>query len=99
MVMVVKQPGVDVPFAQRSLDGGQVHGQTSIVNKVSDFGRIGPSTKAASRPPLVILFLAKTTQRELVPTLDDNRILLLFSLPASPLPAKSGAWSARTCRL
>src|SRR6267378_200013 len=32
MMMVVKEPAVEVTFAQRSLNGGEVHGQTTIVN-------------------------------------------------------------------
>ena len=36
MMMVVEQPRVDIAFAQRRLYGGQVHGQTSIVNKRKD---------------------------------------------------------------
>jgi hypothetical protein len=42
VVVVIKEPGVDVPFAQRRLDGGQVHGQTSIVIKAEGFERIAP---------------------------------------------------------
>src|ERR1700729_1660062 len=49
MVVVVEQPGVDVPFAQRGLDGGQVHEQTSIVNKVGDFGRIADVLRCGGR--------------------------------------------------
>ena len=37
MMMVVEKPGVDVALAQRGLDGGEVHGQTTILNKCSDF--------------------------------------------------------------
>src|ERR1700732_1788382 len=33
MMMVVKEPAVEVTFAQRSLNGGEAHGQTTIVNK------------------------------------------------------------------
>src|SRR3984957_5870442 len=50
MVMVVEKPAVDVPFAQCSLDGGQVHGQTSIVNKAEAFERIAEAT-ARQTPP------------------------------------------------
>src|ERR1700680_1793502 len=32
MMMVVKEPTVEVTFAQRSLNGGEVHGRTTIVN-------------------------------------------------------------------
>lgn len=38
MMMVVKKPSIDVAFAQRSLYSGEVHGQTSIVNKGADLG-------------------------------------------------------------
>ena len=31
-VVVVKKPGIDITFAERSLNRGQVHGQTVIVN-------------------------------------------------------------------
>ena len=49
MVVIVKQPRVDVAFAQGRLDSGEVHGQTSIVNKRKDFGRIPPSHPQAVR--------------------------------------------------
>src|SRR5580693_9037973 len=48
MVMVVEKPAVDVPFAQCSVDGGQVHGQTSIVNKAEAFERIAPRQREAN---------------------------------------------------
>ena len=35
MVVVVKKPGVDVAFAQRGLNGWEVHGQMTILNKGS----------------------------------------------------------------
>jgi len=38
MVVVVEKPRVNVAFAQRRLDGGKVHEQTSIVNKSKDLG-------------------------------------------------------------
>jgi hypothetical protein len=41
MMMVVEQPRVNVPLAQRRLDGRQVHGQTSIVNKSKDLSESG----------------------------------------------------------
>jgi hypothetical protein len=40
MVMVIKKPRVNVAFAERRLNGGEVHGQTSIVNKGGEFERI-----------------------------------------------------------
>jgi hypothetical protein len=40
VMVVVKEPGIDVALAQRSLNGGEIHGQTSIVNKGKEFGRI-----------------------------------------------------------
>jgi hypothetical protein len=39
-MVIVKKPSVDVAFAQRSLNGGEIHGQTSIVNNAGEFGRI-----------------------------------------------------------
>jgi hypothetical protein len=36
--MIVEKPRVDIAFPQRSLDGRQVHGQTSIVNKWGNLG-------------------------------------------------------------
>lgn len=36
VMMIVKKPRVDVAFVQCRLDGGQVHGQTSIVNNGPD---------------------------------------------------------------
>src|SRR5579864_9283420 len=41
MVVIAEQPGIDVAFAQLRLNGSKVHGQTSIVNKGREFGRIG----------------------------------------------------------
>src|ERR1700722_287625 len=41
MMVVVEKPGVDVAFAQRRLDGGQVHGQTTILNKTSHLSESG----------------------------------------------------------
>ncbi len=38
MVVVVEKPRVNVAFAQRRLDGSEVHGQTPIVNKSKDLG-------------------------------------------------------------
>src|SRR5581483_6721046 len=38
MVMVVKQPSVDIALAQSSLNGRKVHGQTTILNKSSSLG-------------------------------------------------------------
>jgi hypothetical protein len=32
-MMVIEEPRIDVAFAQRRLDGIQLHGQTPIVNK------------------------------------------------------------------
>src|SRR2546427_4952898 len=40
MMMVVEEPTVDVALVQRRLNGRQVHGQASIVNKGSEFGRM-----------------------------------------------------------
>jgi hypothetical protein len=36
MVVIVKQPRVNIAFAQRRLDGSQLHGQTFIVNNGKD---------------------------------------------------------------
>ena len=33
VVVIAKEPRVDIAFAQGRLNGGEVHGQTSIVNK------------------------------------------------------------------
>ena len=41
MMVVVEQPRVDVAFAQRRLNGSEVHGQTSIVNNGRDLGESG----------------------------------------------------------
>src|SRR3954454_3154096 len=38
MVMITEQPGVNIAFAQRRLDGSQIHGQASIVNKGMSLG-------------------------------------------------------------
>jgi hypothetical protein len=37
-VMITEQPGVNIAFAQRRLNGSQIHGQTSIVNKGMSLG-------------------------------------------------------------
>jgi hypothetical protein len=31
MMVIVKEPGIDVPLAKRGLDGGKIHGQTTIL--------------------------------------------------------------------
>src|SRR5271166_541036 len=54
MMMVVEQPRVDVAFAQRRLDGGEVHGQTPIVNKREDLGEFANvfvTLRRCPRPP------------------------------------------------
>ena len=53
MVMVVEQPRVNVAFAQRRLDGSEVHGQTSIVNKSKDLGESAATRSADVRKALV----------------------------------------------
>jgi hypothetical protein len=50
--MIVKQPRVDVAFAQRRLDGSQVHGQTSIVNNGKDLSESGGGTGASKSSSL-----------------------------------------------
>jgi hypothetical protein len=52
MVMVVKQPRVDVAFAQGRLDGRKVHEQTSIVNNAEDLGESprGPEDEHEVKP-------------------------------------------------
>src|SRR5579862_1969404 len=40
MMVVIKQPSVDIALAQGGLDRREVHGQTSIVNKRTEFGRM-----------------------------------------------------------
>ena len=42
MMMVVKQPRVNVALTERRLDSSEIHGQTFIVNKGKEFRRIGP---------------------------------------------------------
>src|SRR5258705_3632029 len=46
MMVVIEQPRVDVAFAQSRLNGGQVHGQTSIVNKSQDLSESRMNSKA-----------------------------------------------------
>src|SRR5580704_17246601 len=41
MMMVVEQPRVDVTFAERRLDGSNVHGEIPIVNNGGDLGESG----------------------------------------------------------
>src|SRR5580658_402626 len=49
MMVVVEQPRVNIAFAQGRLDGGEVHGQTSIVNNEGEFGRIVRRAGSASK--------------------------------------------------
>src|ERR1043165_9625466 len=51
VMMVTEQPRVNIAFAQRRLDGGQVHGQTSIANKGKEFGRIAAGEGCSSPRP------------------------------------------------
>src|SRR6202789_1336969 len=57
MVVIVKKPPVDVAFAQRRLDRGQVHGQASIVNNAADLGE-SDGGGMLSRPFFLKLSLA-----------------------------------------
>src|SRR5438094_2681698 len=41
MMMVVKQPAVDIALAQGGLNGGKVHGQISILNNCSVLSELG----------------------------------------------------------
>jgi hypothetical protein len=43
-MMVVKQPAVDIALAQGGLNGGKVHGQTSILNNCSVLSELGNPT-------------------------------------------------------
>jgi hypothetical protein len=49
MMVVVEQPRVDVAFAERRLDGSQVHGQTPIVNNGRDLSESGRAREPAFR--------------------------------------------------
>ena len=44
MMVIVKKPGIDVPLAERGLDGGKIHGQTTILNKGRVLGESGCET-------------------------------------------------------
>src|SRR6202451_2172699 len=57
MVVIVKKPPVDVAFAQRRLDRGQVHGQASIVNNAADLGE-SDGGEMLARPFFLKLSLA-----------------------------------------
>jgi hypothetical protein len=48
MVMITEQPGVNIAFAQRRLNGSQIHGQTSIVNKGMSLGEFSRLVSAHS---------------------------------------------------
>ena len=37
MMVIVEQPGIDVAFAERRLNSGEVHGQNFIVNNTLEF--------------------------------------------------------------
>ena len=41
MMMVIEQPGIDVAFAKGGLNGGEVHGQRTILNKCGDLSESG----------------------------------------------------------
>jgi hypothetical protein len=50
MMMVVKKPSIDVAFAERGLDGGEVHEQTSIVNNAAELSE-SPARKKLEKLP------------------------------------------------
>ena len=41
MMVIVKEPGVNVALAQRGLYGGKIHGQITILNNRSDLSESG----------------------------------------------------------
>ena len=41
MMVIVKEPGVDIAFAERCLYGGKIHGQITILNKARVLGESG----------------------------------------------------------
>ena len=45
VMVIVKEPGVDVPLAERSLYGGKIHGQTTILNNGGDLSESGLTTE------------------------------------------------------
>ncbi len=52
MMMIVKEPGVDVALAERGLYGGKIHGQTTILNKgrvLSESGENGVAQFGANQ--------------------------------------------------
>ena len=50
MVVIGKQPRVDISFAQRRLDGSQLHGQTFIVNNGNDLSESAAAIRGRKRP-------------------------------------------------
>src|SRR5277367_2850384 len=44
MMVIVEKPRVNIAFAQRRLNGGQVHGRTSIVNNGLDLSESAAET-------------------------------------------------------
>src|SRR5437879_9995365 len=51
MMVVIEEPGVGVALAQRGLNGGEIHGQTSIVNKGEEFRRICADERSSTATP------------------------------------------------
>jgi hypothetical protein len=45
MMVIVEQPGVNVPLAQRGLYGRKIHGQITILNNRSDLSESGFTTE------------------------------------------------------
>ncbi len=43
MVVIVEKPRINIAFAQRRLNGSQVHGEASIVNKSKTLGESEPA--------------------------------------------------------
>jgi hypothetical protein len=53
-MMIVEQPGINVAFAQGRLNGRQVHGQTSIVNKGTELREWAHDKWGLGRGPVLI---------------------------------------------
>ncbi len=84
MMVVVEQPRVDVAFAQRRLDGSQVHGQTPIVNNGKD---LGESVRREIRAAFTALSFLNTNKYppSLRPALIVGKVPMFYYLLHIPL--------------
>jgi len=62
-MVIVKEPGVDVPLAQRGLYGGKIHGQTTILNNEGDLSELRQAQTVPGETAAPVVRLSETRQK------------------------------------